>query len=610
MRLLAGIALVVAVLLVPQALAQVDMMSTDTNAKLQKIPSTAARAVTRTGVFAAKDAPPLLFLPSNSACSLNGGNGDVGSQVKSADSKCWLAQYDGPMDARQFGADPTGVLDSAPPINAMLNLAKTGFRRFVLSPGTYTGKTLTASKYNPTIGPGVLLLECTSGAQCSFELDGYGAVIATDAASADSGRLTLDYIQNTKIRGLSFTLDRSLVPTGGFPNAATIIHMTDSSLEDFHLVGNWGAGGGGGGGNSLNPFFVAGDWWLRSQIVRFKAEAVGQCFDFGFMRQVDIELYAVGSSDDGTTNSQSPCFSLLYDGNFVAAFPAAVSFTTNEKVTIRGSVKNFASGARIRAGGPTLWLADSIGHTGVNCVLPAVGCGSGLYVEVFTGGACCLSINDPPHDLTVRAHIADNGVGHTSGGVVLDGTNGAGANAITNTLIAGASFVNNTDSAVKTIGTHVSGTVIGTNLLAGAAQTTSYDAATLLAANLPAKYTMVMGSGVATTPGVAAQYIGVSPINAAENAVWTRVTHASTLKAMFCKLNTPPVAPESYVFTARKQGVDTANTVTIAGAVDSGSNSANSVAFASGDLVSIKIAYSSGAAVAAFANCTLEFASQ
>ena len=38
-------------------------------------------------------APPLWYLPSNSACSLSSGNGDSGSQVKSADSKCWLAVF-------------------------------------------------------------------------------------------------------------------------------------------------------------------------------------------------------------------------------------------------------------------------------------------------------------------------------------------------------------------------------------------------------------------------------------------------------------------------------------------------------------------------------------
>jgi hypothetical protein len=50
-------------------------------------------------------APPLFYKPSNSACSLNAGAGDGGSQVQSADGKCWLAVFPaGPLDARWWGA--------------------------------------------------------------------------------------------------------------------------------------------------------------------------------------------------------------------------------------------------------------------------------------------------------------------------------------------------------------------------------------------------------------------------------------------------------------------------------------------------------------------------
>lgn len=59
--------------------------------------------------FAAGDgAPPLFYLPSGSPCSLNGGNGDKGSQVKSSDGKCWLAQFPpAGIDIREFGASTT-----------------------------------------------------------------------------------------------------------------------------------------------------------------------------------------------------------------------------------------------------------------------------------------------------------------------------------------------------------------------------------------------------------------------------------------------------------------------------------------------------------------------
>ena len=61
-------------------------------------------------------APPLFYFPSNSACSLAGGNGDNGSQVKSANNLCWVAHFDAAgADLRQWGARAdSGATDSAP----------------------------------------------------------------------------------------------------------------------------------------------------------------------------------------------------------------------------------------------------------------------------------------------------------------------------------------------------------------------------------------------------------------------------------------------------------------------------------------------------------------
>jgi hypothetical protein len=89
--------------------------SAENNAKLKNIPSSAAPFIMRMGFAVAGDAPPLLFKSSNAACSLNAGNGDDGSQVKSLDSKCWLAQFAdrGRVDIRQFGAKPDNTTDTA-----------------------------------------------------------------------------------------------------------------------------------------------------------------------------------------------------------------------------------------------------------------------------------------------------------------------------------------------------------------------------------------------------------------------------------------------------------------------------------------------------------------
>ncbi len=61
-----------------------------------------------------RGAPPLFYLPSTTACSINGGSGDNGSEVSSSNGKCWIAQFDSPnVDVRQWGVDPAGGTGAA-----------------------------------------------------------------------------------------------------------------------------------------------------------------------------------------------------------------------------------------------------------------------------------------------------------------------------------------------------------------------------------------------------------------------------------------------------------------------------------------------------------------
>ncbi|MEI1276590.1 glycosyl hydrolase family 28-related protein [Klebsiella pneumoniae] len=90
-----------------------------TNAALQAVATTTTSTITRLGFYAAGDAPPLTYTASASACSLSSGNGDNGSQVKSADSKCWLANFpSGPEDVREWGAKGDGSTDNTTAMNA------------------------------------------------------------------------------------------------------------------------------------------------------------------------------------------------------------------------------------------------------------------------------------------------------------------------------------------------------------------------------------------------------------------------------------------------------------------------------------------------------------
>jgi hypothetical protein len=82
----------------------------DNNTALSALASTYATSVVRLGFAAAGDAPAVTYTPSNSACSLNAGAGDGGSQVPTSNGKCWLATVT-VYDPRIWGAKGDGVTD-------------------------------------------------------------------------------------------------------------------------------------------------------------------------------------------------------------------------------------------------------------------------------------------------------------------------------------------------------------------------------------------------------------------------------------------------------------------------------------------------------------------
>lgn len=82
----------------------------DNNTALSALASTYATGVVRLGFASAGDTAPVTYTASNSACSLNSGSGDGGSQVPSADGKCWLATA-GALELTAFGAKGDGSTD-------------------------------------------------------------------------------------------------------------------------------------------------------------------------------------------------------------------------------------------------------------------------------------------------------------------------------------------------------------------------------------------------------------------------------------------------------------------------------------------------------------------
>lgn len=118
------------------------------NAALNATSTVGVNYVIRDGYATPGDVAPLVFKASNSACSLNAGDGDGGSQVKSANNKCWIAVFhDDKANVKEFGAKGDGVTDDGPAFRAACAwaLSSAGSSNPIYVPaGTYLFNTLDA----------------------------------------------------------------------------------------------------------------------------------------------------------------------------------------------------------------------------------------------------------------------------------------------------------------------------------------------------------------------------------------------------------------------------------------------------------------------------------
>ena len=114
-----------------------------TNAGLVAVSQTpiAQASIVRDGFFAAGDGGQAVYNWSASACSLNSGAGDNGSQVApSSGTGCWLLAASGAVDLRVWGlvADDAGY-DNAPAVRAALAYAAASKAKIVAPPGGSIG---------------------------------------------------------------------------------------------------------------------------------------------------------------------------------------------------------------------------------------------------------------------------------------------------------------------------------------------------------------------------------------------------------------------------------------------------------------------------------------
>jgi hypothetical protein len=158
-----------------------------TEAALHALATTTTTVVTRMGYLSQGDISPTVYVASGSACSLGSGVGDGGSQVQSADSKCWIASFSpGEIDSRQWGVIANGATtDNTAALQAAWNYAASVNRDLLLPPSNSVNYVKFSSITAPTPtngntgnrsalvgqGEGLTFLESTAtGSNCAITL--------------------------------------------------------------------------------------------------------------------------------------------------------------------------------------------------------------------------------------------------------------------------------------------------------------------------------------------------------------------------------------------------------------------------------------------------------
>jgi hypothetical protein len=168
----------------------------------------AGYSINRLGFAQSGDAPSVTYLPSVSACSLNAGAGDGGSQVRSADGKCWVANLPNDVDARIFGYVADGATSVAPALTAIFALPTP--RTVVIPPGIGRlpcGQSFTAASSLSLVGTGTIRLDP-------------GCVLGTNL-------FTWDGKNNVKVVGPTIDLNTPVPNYRGFWNGATTYAIGD-----------------------------------------------------------------------------------------------------------------------------------------------------------------------------------------------------------------------------------------------------------------------------------------------------------------------------------------------------------------------------------------------
>ncbi len=333
-----------------------------------------------------------------------------------------------------FGADPTGVRDSAPAFRAAMGSNS----RILVPPGTYLfNSTLPLPPpYGVGANPGVIVASFTN-----FLIEGYGATIIFGTAITTGGQqanqmaaILFDRCTEFSVRGLTFQGNVTGLTIPSQPNVGLFcMSCTDFRFEDIHFTGYF-------------VFAIDGDWWVNGLFRNIVVDGAIYGFDIAYLyRCVFDNCRLIGSDCVGTgvTHTGSVGFSCIVDppnaGTNFTAIPTA-SFTAHN--TYRNcSATNFSTGWYATTG--RYYLLQ--GNRWINN--PGLTSPSTPGIGVLLGYDAINGVGVPVSNFTV---VGDTffGNGANAAGQGFRFANPTGSDFISDVTIADCQFDNNTNTGI------------------------------------------------------------------------------------------------------------------------------------------------------------------
>lgn len=276
------------------------------------------------------------------------------------------------------------------------------------------------------------LLQITS--QANFVIEAYGASITPNNANALSAGVTISDSTNFKVLGLHCIGNRTGL-TAGQENACIALSSDVSfTIRDLWASGNFGGEGAIG----------YGDWLVNGIIDGVRGDAVGQCFDFAFAKNVVFSnVSAVGVGNDGATGTGDKCVSNLIDTVNSSNNHTGVSFTDTDNLKIIAvDASNFTNGAWQLSSGQHIQFIGNAWHDNP---------GVGGYVNYRNGGAF-TSVGHPPQHILIKGdRYSNNGSGANQGIFISSiGIAGCACGDLVNDIQIDADFENNNNTGITT----------------------------------------------------------------------------------------------------------------------------------------------------------------